>query len=116
MNNNVLTREVSLLTDERVLEIGERIKRARIAKGIQSKDFASCLGIGKDQLSRIENGKVACKLEYLYIITQYLDVTLEYLVYGETETFTIKEISELLKDKNLSDVRRALKVLKALFE
>ena len=104
------------MTDERVMEMGTRIKEARKAKGIASKDIASCLGIGKDQLSRIENGKTVCKLDHLYIITQYLDVSLEYLVYGENEDVTIKEVNELLKGKKLVDLRRALKVLKALFE
>lgn len=116
MNKNVLTREVELLTEDSMRSIGGRIQEARIAKGIMAKDFAGCLGIGKDQLSRIENGKTVCKLEHLYIITQYLDVSLEYLVYGKNEEVTIKEINELLKGKKLSDVRRALKVLKALFE
>ena len=116
MNKNVLTREVVFLTNEKIMGIGTRIKEARKAKGIASKDFASCLGIGKDQLSRIENGKTVCKLDYLYIITQYLDVSLEYLVYGENEDVTIKEVNELLKGKKLVDLRRALKVLKALFE
>lgn len=116
MNNNVLTREVELLNEESIRGIGQRIQEARIAKGVQAKDFADCLGIGKDQLSRIENGKVPCKLEYLYIIPQYLDVSIEYLVYGRTENECMKELNSILKGKSIAQLRMAIRVVKALFE
>lgn len=83
---------------------------------MQAKDFADCLGIGKDQLSRIENGKVPCKLEYLYIIPQYLDVSVEYLMYGETETGYLKDLYDILKGKSIGQLRMAVRVVKALFE
>lgn len=76
---------IKLLTDEVIYEMGKRIQDERRKKGYKAIDFADMIGIGKDQLSRIENGKVPCKLEYLYVITQLLQVSVDYLMFGEQE-------------------------------
>ena len=74
--------EIRLFSDEVVKEIGKRIQDCRKKKGIKAIDFAAMIGIGKDQLSRIENGRVPCKVEYLFMIGQYLEVDVNYLLYG----------------------------------
>ena len=77
--------KVKLFTDEVMKEMGKRIQDARKKKGYKAIDFADIIGIGKDQLSRIENGKVACKLEYLFVMAQYLEISTDYLIFGKEE-------------------------------
>lgn len=97
---------IKLLTDEVIYEMGKQIQDERRKKGYKAIDFADMIGIGKDQLSRIENGKVPCKLEYLYVITQLLQVPVEYLLFGEQEKeendniiYLPDTISEKVKNK-----------------
>ena len=88
------------------------------------------LAIGKNQMYRIENGKVPCKTEYLYEIAQVLDVSLDYLFFGkregaETSAYveavdsenekTVQEIVALCKGKDTATVHKALDILKVFF-
>ena len=59
-------------TDDAMRNMGKRIQEERKKKGYKAIDFADIIGIGKDQLSRIENGKVPCKIEYVYTIASTL--------------------------------------------
>ena len=74
-------KEIRLFTDEVMRDMGKRIQIARKKKGYKAIDFADIIGIGKDQLSRIENGKVPCKTEYLFVISQVLGLSVDYIMY-----------------------------------
>lgn len=77
--------EIKLFTDNVICEMGMRIQKERRKKGFKAIDFADIIGIGKDQLSRIENGKVPCKIEYLYVISQLLQVSVDYILFGKSK-------------------------------
>ena len=79
-----MLKKIRLFTEEEMKAIGKRIQITRKSECLKAIDFADFIGIGKDQLSRIENGKVPCKLEYLFVIAQYLNVTTDYLLYGRS--------------------------------
>lgn len=81
-----MEREVKLFTEDTMKDMGKRIQDARKNKGFKAIDFADIIGIGKDQLSRIETGKVACKTDYIFVIAKVLNVTSDYLLYGEAES------------------------------
>jgi len=63
-------------------EIGQRIQEARLAKRIAGVEVAVYLGIGKNQLSHIENGKVNCTTPQLYVLAQLLDCSVENILFG----------------------------------
>lgn len=88
-----------LFTNEDMKAIGNRIQEERKKKGIKAIDFADVIGIGKDQLSRIENGKVTCKLEYLFVIAKYLEVSSDYLLYGKTSYDAQQMLNNLSVEK-----------------
>ena len=46
-------------------EIGQRIQKMRIKEGLKSIDLATELGITKNQMSRIENGRANCTVPQL---------------------------------------------------
>lgn len=77
--------EIKLFTDNVICEMGMRIQKERRKKGFKAIDFADIIGIGKDQLSRIENGKVPCKIEYLYVIAQLLQVSVDFIMFGKNK-------------------------------
>lgn len=51
-------------------EIGQRIQEARFAKGIAGVEVVAYLGIGKNQMSRIETGKANFIILQLYVLAQ----------------------------------------------
>ncbi len=93
-----MEREVKLFTEDTMKDMGKRIQDARKNKGFKAIGFADIIGIGKDQLSRIENGRVACKIEYLYLIAQYLEISIDYILFGaKSKIINIEENIEKKK-------------------
>lgn len=106
--------EIKLFTDEEIKAMGKRIQNARKKKGFKSIDFADIIGIGKDQLSRIENGKVPCKVEYLFLMAQILNVSAEYLLYGKTymeETEHLNSLWSIMSENNRKKVIRIIELM-----
>lgn len=96
--------------DEDMINMGKRIQMVRKQKGYKGMEFADMIGIGKDQLSRIENGKLPCKLEHLFVIARVLNVSSDYLLYGTEEN----NIVMMLKDMNSSDIQKIKKIIEIL--
>lgn len=93
-------KEINLFTDEVMRDMGKRIQLERRKKGFKAIDFADIIGIGKDQLSRIENGKVPCKVEYLFTIALVLEVSTYYLIFGNVILSELASIATLVGNDN----------------
>lgn len=107
--------EHGLFTESVMKTIGERIKTARKTKGYKAIDFADIIGIGKDQLSRIENGKVPCKTEYLFVISQLLDISVDYLMFGNVLGSDIEELVKIVGNKE-NRIRKIKQIAYIIFE
>lgn len=59
---------------------GERIRRARMSKGIDQGEMARRMGISQAFLSRIESGKRGCSAEILQRAAQALGLSLDQLM------------------------------------
>ena len=113
----VLLKDIKYYNEETQIAIGKRIKESREKAGIKSGDLADFILITPIQYSRIENGKSMCRLEHLYSIAQYLDVSVDYLLFGKTEKAEeVKEIERMLVGKNSLQIRKAAAILTAFFE
>lgn len=104
-------KEITLFTDEVMKDMGKRIQDKRRKKGVKAIDFTDIIGIGKDQLSRIENGKVICKTEYLFIISQLLDVLIDYLVFGKKEKSEIFSAANKLSLKQQRKIAQIIEIM-----
>ncbi len=102
-----MKRDVKLFTEETMRDMGKRIREERKNKGVKAIDFADIIGIGKDQLSRIENGRVACKIEYLYVMAQYLNISTDYILFGSNN-------NEINVERNLEKKRQIIQLLEEL--
>ena len=109
-----MEKEVKLFTEDVMKDMGKRIQSARKKKGYKAIDFADIIGIGKDQLSRIETGRVACKIDYLFVISQVLDVTTDYLLYGENVLNEESFIRQLVVKMEPRIRKKAIKLLEIL--
>lgn len=103
------------LDEDRNKFIGNKIADARKQKGYKACELADAIGIGKDQYSKIENGKTTCTIDNLFVLAQYLNLDINYLFYGKESFFYKKEASELLDSLNDEQLERAKLILQAAF-
>lgn len=83
--------------------IGTRIRSLRKKKKLTLKDLAPIVGVTDVAISHWENDVNVPKLEYLNLLAPTLDTTIDYIMYGKTET------SDTVKD--FRPVTRMLPVL-----
>ena len=95
--------------------IGQRIRDARVQKGYKSIDMAAALEISKDQYSRIENGRSTCSTQKLFLIAQYLDVTTDYLLFGDKPQGILSQITVLLGGKGDKELAMVKRVIEAMY-
>ena len=96
-------------------EMGKRISKARKEKGLKQIELACELGIGVDQMSNIENGRVVCKTEYIYMIEQLLDVSATYLLHGIVNLEEKNELFELISKLSLEQIKKSKVILETAF-
>lgn len=107
---------VPVLTNKDIQEIGHRIECCRKRVGLSKQEMADNIGLGYEQYRRIESGKVLIKTEYLYTIACMLRVSVDYLLYGTENWNGSQKLKEILNSLTPEDVKRAEKVLSAVFE
>ena len=62
--------------------IGKRIQDVRVKLNLKASDVAAYLKIGINQYSRIENGRANCTIPQIFVLTQVLDCSVDYLLFG----------------------------------
>ena len=108
--------DIRLFTDEELEAMGKRIQNARKEKRIKAIDLADMIGIGKDQLSRIENGKVPCKVEYLFVVAQLLNITTDYLLYGKKHMVETEHLNSLWSIMSENNRKKVIRIIELMME
>lgn len=101
------------------VEFGKRLKMARKKAGMTQEKLAEELILSVDSISRIETGKVMCMPEHLVHICEILNVTSDYLYFGEkksncTESKRMLHINQLITNCDEHEMER-LENIMALF-
>ena len=78
-------------------QIGQRIQKLRIDKKIAAVDLAVVLDIHSNQMSRIENGRANCTVPQLYVISQILGCSVDYLLFGKQRLTISQEQADSIK-------------------
>lgn len=68
------------------MTVGERIRKARKAKGLTQEELAKSLGVSFAMIGQYERGERNPKLDTLQRIADALDVNVGLLLYGENST------------------------------
>ena len=76
-NYNELVKGVLMFSKEL---FGERLTKIRLAKNETQEALGKILGVGKTQVSQIENGTASTTIERLALICEYYHVSAEYLL------------------------------------
>lgn len=84
-----------------VLATGEKIKRARVYKGLTLKEMCG-EGLSISKLSCIENNKIKAEPEVLQYISKKLDIDYAYLI-ESTKTQLERNLKTLKNRKSVED-------------
>jgi len=93
-------------------KIGERIKLIRerhCEEGIMKQvDFAELLGVERDKISRVENGRQDADLKLLMDISEQFNVSVHYLLSGEEAT--------PIDQTELTELRTEVRILREMLK
>ncbi|MBQ2437371.1 MAG: helix-turn-helix transcriptional regulator [Clostridia bacterium] len=62
-----------------------RIEEVRTARGIRQEDFAKAMGVSRQTISSLENGRYNPSIMLAYKIAKYFDMTIEEVFLFEEE-------------------------------
>lgn len=62
-----------------------RIEEIRKERGIRQEDFAKCMGVSRQTISSLENGRYNPSITLAYKIARYFDMTIEEVFVFEEE-------------------------------
>ncbi|MDO4407037.1 MAG: helix-turn-helix transcriptional regulator [Acutalibacteraceae bacterium] len=62
-----------------------RIEEVRTARGIRQEDFAKAMGVSRQTISSLENGRYNPSILLAYKIAKYFDMTIEEVFLFEEE-------------------------------
>ncbi len=69
--------------------VGKRIRELRIMKGVTQEQLAMEVSLTSDHIGRIEIGRRGCSIDLLIELSNYFDVSLDYLVLGKDHSTPI---------------------------
>lgn len=69
-----------MMTDERMIAFGKRVREVRKGKGISQERLAEMAGIDRSYMGNIERGEKNITLKKAYEICDALDIQIQYLV------------------------------------
>lgn len=98
-------------------QIGEKIKKIRIAKNLTQEYIANMADVNTSHISNIENNRVKVSLSTLVQICNALDTTVDYILADEYNQPTSALEQEILHELQLcsDDTKeQILKIVKAL--
>ena len=81
-----MKKEISIDAKE-LAAFGERMIEIRKALGLQQKELAAAVGFSEGYICQIEKGGANPTLEFFYMLTSRLHVSLDFLFYGKGEKF-----------------------------
>lgn len=99
--------------------IGQRLKKARLAKNLTQEELAEKMDVSVAFLSRVERGNSHINLKRLNEICNLLGVTEGYILNGASsvsDTYLNEEFKDLLKDCPAEKQKLIYKVAKAIIE
>lgn len=97
------------------VEIGKRIKNEREKNGITREKFAELIGISTTYLSQLELGQRTSSLNTTVKIANVLNISLDYLIYGNSAVKINKnELIELINNADNKDLLVFKQILDAV--
>lgn len=101
-------------------KIGQRIKSARLEKGLNQSDLGELVGCSNNHISHIEIGQTKVSLPLLLKISAILDRNFDYFLldtpYSNRDSLINTELSQKLNQCNTTTLITISKIIDALIE
>ena len=100
---------------ETSLQVGQRIKAARKARGLSQAELAKKAGLSLPLISQIENGKSKMLVPTLVAILEALEVSADSILQPETPSMAQQyqgEIHELLSDCTPAQIKAIAQIVR----
>lgn len=109
------------MADSLLLKIGKKLRNIRKLKGLTQEQLAERCGLSYKYLGEIERGEKNFGIQNLFKIADGLSISVADIVNIEPEADAEEnnlkaELLYFLADKNPQELKKALSVLKAIFE
>jgi transcriptional regulator with XRE-family HTH domain len=103
---------------EKKKDVGERIKKAREARGLKQKNLADILGMNRSNISRMESGYVMPKIDTLLKIKDTLHISIDWLLTGQGVMESLGTFGEYHEDirEMLENMQKHRRVKHAVLE
>ena len=88
--------------------IGEKVKQARLKKKITQEQLAEAVGVGVTHISHLETGSGTVSLKVFIAIVNYLNCSVDELLYKEIKTarpIVNNWLTELVADCDQSEIK-----------
>lgn len=96
-NQELLSKEIKPLDDASLYEMGCRIRERRLELGLTMEDVAYAAGYETvKSLSRLELGEMRCTIDKLSMLSQILDLSVDYMLFGRNRGCPGDEVEEIL--------------------
>lgn len=95
-------------------ELGKRIREERRKHNYTQIMMADALNMSTPYISYIENGKKYVSLPALADIAQYLNITLDYLLFGTHSTDDITMLCQLLNEGDSDEIKLVTSIIEAI--
>ncbi|MEG1459126.1 MAG: helix-turn-helix transcriptional regulator [Acetivibrio sp.] len=99
------------------LDIGKRIRTARLAKGLSQEQLAELVGVGTTHISHIETGNTIASMKLFIAIVDTLEVSADALLCDNLEKskdIFMGEIAGEVKDCSEKEIRFLAEMIKAM--
>ena len=101
--------------DEALRGIGDRVRKARIDRGMSQNDLCEATGLSISFLSNVEMGKQSMNIRALIAISDVLNVSADWLLRSSTESdVTIDEILKELENCTPKEREVILKLVQTM--
>jgi len=71
-------------------ECGKRIRQLRMKKGYTQEEVAQTLNVDRSFYGRIESGQKGCSVDILVRLSDFFNVSLDYLILGKEQDFSLQ--------------------------
>ena len=104
-------KKMKYVNAEMIKDFGRRVAALRKKHGFTACGMAEDLGMSAVNLSRIERGEQFCKIDNIVLIAQYLDTSIDYLIFGYESEGGVGTFRTLIRNTDSETVMKALKLI-----
>lgn len=91
------------MKNDKLIEVGGRLKEIRRALDLSQKEFAAALDISASYLSEIESGKTKPGFNFIDLIYKKYDINPGWFVEGEGEMFVAKDQAKKVREEEFGN-------------